>query len=511
MSKPAIGRTEPGHEQLTRKTTGGAVWLIAVRLITKGIDFLALLILARLLNPSDFGIIAIAMTLVYIVEAVLEMPIYQVLVSLERIEQKHLDTAFTLSALRGVVLALVLAALALPFSHFYADDRIALLIAILSLAPAMRGMASPRLAVFAKRLDFRPEFGVELISKTASFLLSTSAAWIFRDYRALMIGVLATPATIIISSYALAPYRPRISFSAWPYFAKFLSWTTASQLLSALNWQCDRLILGRFVSRAEIGAFSLANDLSYIPEQALVRPILRPLMSAFALIRNDPERLRHAYAKTANTVLAIGLPVMLEFSMLAGPTIRLALGGKWTAAVPVLQWLSLTLIPPLFVAPFGSLAMALGKPDAVLRQTITEAVNKLPLVIGGAALYGVSGVVTARAVSALVSALIVLFFVRQLIGTPVLRQICDAWRVAASGAVLVVVLLVMRPVVTDQSGLALGALLAAVSGMGLAAYASALALLWHVSGRPSGFEHSAAELVHKLLQRSRFTFGRSET
>jgi PST family polysaccharide transporter len=202
---------------------------------------------------------------------------------------------------------------------------------------------------------------------------------------------------------------------------------------------------------------------------------------------------------------------MLEFSMLAGPTIRLALGGKWTAAVPVLQWLSLTLIPPLFVAPFGSLAMALGKPDAVLRQTITEAVNKLPLVIGGAALYGVSGVVTARAVSALVSALIVLFFVRQLIGTSVLRQIGDAWRVAASGAVLVVVLLVMRPIVTDQSGLALGALLAAVSGMGLAAYASALALLWHVSGRPSGFEHSAAELAHKLLQRSRFTFGGSET
>lgn len=491
------------HAELTRRTTGGAIWLIAVRLITKGIDFVALLILARLLNPADFGIVAIAMTLVYIVEAVLEMPVYQVLVSLEDIHQEHLDTAFTLSALRGIALALILAALAVPFSHLYTDGRIAHLIAILGFAPAMRGLASPRLALFAKRLDFRREFYVELLSKSASFILSSLAAWFLRDYRALMVGILTTPAMMIVISYVLAPYRPRISFAAWPFFAKFLSWTTASQLLSALNWQCDRLILGRYVSRSELGAFSLANDLSYIPEQALIRPILRPLISAFALIRSDPDRLRSAYAKTANTVLAVGLPVMLGFSLLAAPTIRFALGGKWIPATPILQWLSLTLIPPLFVAPFGSLALALTRPDAVLRQTMAEAVNKLPLVIFGAALFGVNGVIAARAISAVVSALVVLFFIKRLIGTPVRRQIMGTWRIAVSGLVLIAILLALRPMLDAPSGIWLGVLLAFVGGVGFAGYVAVLGMLWHLSGRPSGLEHAAFERVGTLLRRAR--------
>ncbi len=494
-----LGLKQNDDAQLTGRATSGAALLICARLMTKSFDFLTLLILARLLNPMEFGIVAIAMTMIFIIEAVLELPVNQVLVSLFKIERDHMDTAFTLGALRGLILAIGLSILAVPFSHFYHDPRLTWLIAILSIAPAMRGLSSPRLAVYASRMDFRRDFAIELSGKFASFALSTSAAVILRDYRAIVIGILATPTTMAIASYILAPYRPRLSLKAWPLFAHFLGWTSASQLLSALNWQCDRLILGRFVPRMGLGEFSLANDLSYLPEQALINPILRPLMSAFTLVRHDPERLDLAYAKTSNSILAVGMPVMVGLSLLAGPAVRFALGGKWIASIPILQWLSLTLIPPLLIAPLPSLAMALGKPQINLRRVAAEAATKMPLIIPGAMFFGIQGVIVARAVSAALAAFISLFYVRQLIGTPVWRQLAGTWRIVVCGLVLALFLLAVRGLLDNRSELVTGLLLALVAAAGLAIYSACLGLSWHLVGRPHGLEAAASQRIKILM------------
>jgi O-antigen/teichoic acid export membrane protein len=488
------GDSGAGHHldatALTRRTASSAVWLIAARLTTKAFDFLTLLVLARLLAPGDFGIIAIAMTSVTIVEAVFELPIYQVLISLDHIERRDLDTAFTLAMIRGVLISLALATVAVPFAHFYGDHRLVELIAILSLAPVMRGMGSPQLVIFAKRLDYRRELASELVSKLIAFILASVAAWVWQDYRALMVATLTTPAVWIVATYALAPYRPRFSLASWRRFAHFMSWTTGAQLLSALNWQCDRLLLGRFVARAELGSFSLANDLSFIPEQALIKPIVRPLISAFALIRDDRERIAAAYLTTASVVLAIGTPVLLGLSLLAEPAVRLALGGKWVAAIPILHWLSLTLIPPLFTSPFSALALASGRPRQVLHQAALEAVNKLPLMLVGASLYGVAGAIAARGASSIITALIVLVLVERMLGTPIIRQLAVTWRTMAGGMMLAMVLLALRPILNGKAGLELGGLLAGVSLTGAVSYAITLAGLWHLSGRPAGLERT---------------------
>ncbi|GAM04449.1 hypothetical protein MBENS4_1447 [Novosphingobium sp. MBES04] len=263
---------QAGGEALGGRTAGSAAWLIGGRLFTKFVEFLSLLVLAQLLTPEDFGVIAIAMTLVTIVEAVFELPITQVLIARRAISQRHLDTAFTLSALRGGALTLVVWASAVPFAHFYRNDTLVWMILALGVAPGLRGMGSPGLVLYARELKYRREIAAELVCKTGSLVCSVAAAWWLRDYRALMVGIVATPTIWILASYALAPYRPRLSLAEWPLFADFLGWTTGAQLLAAINWQCDRLILGRFVSPAQLGIYSVANDLSYVPEQALSVP-----------------------------------------------------------------------------------------------------------------------------------------------------------------------------------------------------------------------------------------------
>lgn len=492
--------SEANKTRIAGRTTTSSAWLVTARLIAKGIDFLTLLILARLLNPTQFGIVAVAMTLVYIVEAVLELPIGQVLVRL-KIQRSHLDTAFTLGVLRGLALAALLSALAWPFSRFYDDPRLVGIITTLSLAPALRGLTSPGMAVFAQALNYKRDFAIELSSKLVAFALASLSAWLLRDYRALIIGTIATPATMVIVSYLLAPYRPRLSLAEWPAFSRYVGWTTASQLLAALNWQCDRLILGRYVPRARLGEYALANDLSYLPEQAIIKPIMRPLMSAFALIRDDRARLQMAYEKTATTVLAVGAPIMIGLSLLADPAVRLALGGKWIAAIPILQWLSLTLIPALFISPMTSLALAFGRPDITMRQTAGEALIKLPMVFAGAYWFGITGVIVARAASAILTAVLSLYFVRGMIGTPMLHQAASAWRVIVSGLVLAAILLLLRPLVDSGNALMMAFQMLAVAGIGMAGYVIAMAACWQIAGRPNGLEAAAFERFVPLLRR----------
>jgi O-antigen/teichoic acid export membrane protein len=492
---PPVITENQDNAGLRRRTAASAFWMIATRLATKAIEFIVLLVLARMLSPADFGIIVIAMTSVTIIEAVFEIPIYQVLIAQDELNRSHLDTAFTLGFLRGVAMSLVLLAIAVPFAHIYNDPRLLGLIAILSLAPGLRGLASPRLVVFAKQLNYRRELTAEFISKLAAMIVTTIAAWQFHDYRALMTGVLATPAAWVVITYILAPYSPRLSLKEWPVFAHFMRWTTASQFLSAFNWQCDRLILGRTISPGELGAFSLANDLAFIPEQALVKPIVRPLVSAFAIIRSEPEKLASAYHTITNMLLAIGTPILVGLSVLAEPAVRFALGGKWIASIPILQWLSLTLIPPLLTAPFPSLALATGRPQAVLWQTAAEAMTKLPLMIIGVAFLQVEGAILARAVSAVVTAMMVLFFVRRILGTPVLYQLARIWRTIVGGVALAALLLYLRPALGHAEGPLLGVLLAGVGIIGLLFYGLTLTILWGFSGRPAGLERILFERI----------------
>jgi len=146
-----------------------------------------------------------------------------------------LDTAFTLGLLRGLALAGLLALAALPFARAYHDARLVPLICFLSLAPALRGMASPRMALYARALDFRRDFASDLAGKLCSFAVALVLARLTHSYWAIAGGTVASPAISSLASFCLAPHRPRLSLRHWREFAGFLGWVTASQVLSAIN------------------------------------------------------------------------------------------------------------------------------------------------------------------------------------------------------------------------------------------------------------------------------------
>ena len=470
--------------------------MVGARLITRVFDLVTMLVLARILQPTDFGLVAIAMTLVSIVEAALELPLNQALLRLPVITAAQYDTAFTLSALRGLLLTLIVVLASWPFAGFYADDRLVPLVCMLSIAPTARGLTSPRLAKYHKEMNFWRDFAIELAGKLIGFTVGLGIAILTRSYWSIAAGVVAYPLAMAIGSYVLAPYRPRLSLAESHLFSGFIGWTTAAQIVSALNWQFERLLLGKLQATSQLGLFATASDLANIPVLALFSPIMRPILAAFSQLRNEDGRLARSYQTASSAIVMVGVPLLVGESLLAEPIVLLILGEKWRGAIPLLRWLSVSLIPGLFALPAVPLVMFFGKTEIILKRNLVEFCIKTPILIIGVLNFGFAGVIFSRFLSEAISVVFWMNVVRRLVGLSIADQLLASWRAVLSTVIMIApVLLCLRqiPVGGGTSEIALGLIITA--SIGATVYGAALYTLWVFSGYPSGIE---SLLVNKL-------------
>jgi O-antigen/teichoic acid export membrane protein len=493
--------SEASPHQIGRRTTLGTGLLVASKVFSRCIDLAALTILARLLTPTDFGLVAIAMSVLTIVEAVLELPIAFALMAVPERTKDHFDTAFTLQLARGAVLASILIVVSWPLASFYHDNRLIPLLCVLSLAPVSNGLVSPRMTEYAIKLDFRPNFVIEILGKLVALVFSVGAAWWTGSYWSLALGTIATPLTGAVLSFVFAPHFPTLTLTKWNVFSGYLRWTTLTQMLSATNWQMDQLLLGRLVARFELGAFSMASNLSSIPGQIFVGQTFKPLLVGFSLVRDDRRRLTQAYLKSVNSIVVVGLPLLVGMWITAEPLIRVFLGDKWSEAAPSLRWLSLASIPYLFIGPIGPLGIALNRPSIFFRLALSEFVFKLPLLLIGALFYGIPGVLAVRFTIAVIMCVFSMIAVRNLIDLKIRAQLLFPWRPTLSVIVMTLGLELMRVGVANQDHVQLILGLVWTSTLGAVIYSGALCLLWFFCGRPDGIETKVIEFLSRRLYR----------
>ncbi len=489
--------------KISRQTMVGGSWAVGARIISRILDLLTMLALARILRPGDFGLVAIAASVVSVVEAALELPLSQALVRLRTLTASHYDTAFTLSLVRGSLLSLSLFSISIPLGSFYGDSRLILLICVLSLAPAARGLVSPRLTDFAKRLDFSREFVIDITSKSCALLVSIILAIVFKTYWSIAAGTAVAPISATLLSYVLAPYRPRLSLKALSSFSGFLGWITAAQVISAVNWQSDRLLLGKLTSQSALGFFSTANDIASIALATVFTPILRPLLSAFSLVKDDARRLAASYQTSSTAMFTLALPILVGESLIAEPAIKLLFGQKWLAAAPMLRWLAISLIPALFAVPFGPLVMALDRTHVFFKRNAFELCVKIPLVVVGAIKFQFFGVILARFISESSTIVFCMLVVRSLVGLTLQEQLTTLWKSVVSAiGMAVVVGLYIPHLMGIRSNFFLGAALFLAVLIGAATYGGILLSLWRWTGCPPGIEAMLVEKATALIKKS---------
>lgn len=488
------------HAGVGRRAIGAGAWTVGTRLGAKAIDLVLLLCLARFLGPAEFGLVAMAMAAVLIVEALFDLPMAAALIRVPELTPGMLHTAFTLSLLRGLAVALLLLAVAWPLAAFNHEPRLVPLLAVLALAPAMRGLVNPRMVEFARNFNFRPDAVMELSGKVVALVVSLGIAVATRSYWAIAAATLCAPLVATVLSYVIAPLRPRLTLAHWSRFSDLLGWNFVSQLFAALSWQFDRLILPRFTTATAFGQYTMGKQLAEIPLQVLMQPLVRPAMPALASAQDDARASR--YLRLAHAITAVMAPVMGLAVLWPELLVRVALGPNWLPAAEWLRWISviaLCSLPGLLLSP---LAMTLDRTRWLAMRTMVELLLRLPLVCLGALHWGIAGAVAGSLVATLLGTVVALFVVRRLIGAGLGAQLMTFARPMAAMVPAAALLWFTEPALMAAPGVP--EILVRAVPIGLAsglAYAATLLLAWQLAGRPAGLEQHLVESIRKRFFR----------
>lgn len=490
-------------ESNRKSLSKGAAWVGFSRLLINSMGLISTLILARILLPEDFGIVAVAESIFAIAASITELSLAHSLIQHKSPRAYHYHTAWTLNLLRAVALAAIMIALGFPFAWLYGDERLIGLFLALALATVVGGFENPMLAVFTRNLIFRQEFAIHVASKLAGFAVGIAIAYAFRSYWALVLGSLAAQVMRVIMSYAVRPFRPRFSFKGYRDLLSFSVWLTLSNGIQTANWRLDPVFLGLFVPAGPVGHYTVGNRLAFIPVKEGLGPLKALFFPAFSRMQDNIYRLRHAYLSGQGLVCLIAMPIGFGFAIVAEPLVQLAMGRAWLPAVPVIQILVILSVFQVCESS-QSLAVALDRTREVFKLDVRVFIIRIPiivigLVVGHATEVGaLLGVIIGRAISSLINIGLNFRLVKKLIQITVAEQLSVIIRPLLAAFLMSVVLLISINffkmfTIFDFSI----SEIAIIVATGPIIYCLFLAILWLAAGLPAGAEREVWEFIRR--------------
>lgn len=339
----------------------GTVLTVAMRWTDRLIGVISTLILARLLAPEDFGIIAMASLAIGLADVMLDLGVNVALIQNRQATQAHFNTAWTLRLVQTSVATLVVLATAPYAAEYFKNERIQPVLQALAFSILISGFENIGIIALQKEMQFGAEFRFIFWRRIAGFLVTIGAAWTLQSYWALVIGNLAGRIIGVGLSYAMHPMRPRLSFEKFKDIFSVSQWMLARSIGAYLQSNLHRVLVGRWTPATTMGAYTLADEVSSMPSGELLAPLNRVLFPAFAAATDNPSELKRLFLLAQGLQTLIAVPAAVGLALVADEAVRLLLGEKWLLAVPFLQVLALVNIGQALTTSSGYVLIVLGK------------------------------------------------------------------------------------------------------------------------------------------------------
>ncbi len=480
---------------------GGAI-LVLLRLSIRGIGLISTMILFRVLAPGDFGLVALAMVVVGLAEVMAEFGFDQNLLRDKHAVRADYDVAWTLTFLRGVIVATLLVLMAGPAASYLNEPRLTSIVYWLALAPLLDGVGNIGVVDFSKELQFGKEYTLKVSQKVCSFILTLIFAFALRNYWALVIGILTGKVAGMALSYGLHPYRPRFSLKGARRVFAFSFWIFLNQLVLYAGNQTDKILIQKYYDATKVGIFRVAEEVCSIVME-LVWPVERALFAGYAKLSDDFEQLRRAVLNSTGLVAMLGVPMSLIIMLVAEPAVVVLLGERGRAAAPFVQVLVLHGAIRSCFAGAGPAFMVLGKPQINMQITLFAVAVRLSILFTCFPVLGVMVAPWSLVAGSCVSFLTVWVQLKRHMRLRWRDYPRSIWRTAVAAGVMCAVVKGVGtvPAIATLFGNDWIHLLIAVP-LACASYLLSLALLWRLSGAPVGPETQARRLLWNALGRA---------
>lgn len=461
----------------------GAAWTVALRWIMRGIGFISTVVMARLVLPEDYGIVAMAMLAVTTLHTFVDFGAPTYLLRKDSVERDEINSAWTFNVLDGCAAGFLLFLAAPLAASYFNEPRVTHVLWVLAGCSALGSFGNIGMVLAQKAYNFRLEFTHQIICKILGVLATVISAYWLRDYRALVTGIVVSYASGLILSYVMHPYRPRFDTSRIADIWGVTRWLLFAGMAGHLLRKGDELIAGRLGTAAEFGAYNVGSDLGQMPAGEAGPAMVKALMPVLSTMADDAQRLGSATTKTIGAVATVALPIGVGFAAVAGPATDLILGGAWVAAVPFVAMFSLVSALRSLVNPFHTLMVVLGRTKFINQLVWTEFAVFMVACAVLAPSHHLLGLAWARLVSTLVAALIM---AREVFRTQTVQPSLVLWAIMRPLLGALVMLGALQAI--DVSGLPAAIQLLVLVPVGALVYTLWSVLAWHWAGRPDGLE-----------------------
>lgn len=474
----------------------GSAWMVASRWSMKGLGFLSTLIMARLVLPSDYGIVAMAFLALGFIQAFLDFSVATALLRKDKLTREEIDSAWTLRILQSLIISVILLISCQQAANYFEEPRVVYVLWTLSVCVIFAGAGNIGLVLAQKELDFSLEFRHQVLCRFLSVSATVASGFWLRDYRALVIGISTAYVSGFIFSYAMHPYRPRICTRYMQEIWGVTKWLTLAGMGAYVVRKGDELVAARIGSTADYGLYNVGADLGQLPSAEVGPVILRAFLPVLASMEGGIEEVNAVVVKVLGAMNTLTLPIGVGFSAVAAPATLLMLGPEWTDATPFVTYFALLGALQIVFTPLNTLLTLRGHTKIQGKVVWLELSVFVPVAFLLVPSQFLLGLVWARMVASLASQLLTVHATRRLCGLSIRDVVRAVWR-PMIGSVLMyaVVSQVVREVSGDVWRLLAGIMIGAVF------FSVWTVVSWWLVGRPGGLETTVYSAVRQVWQR----------
>ena len=346
----ALLRVDLEAGTLKRRSVHGA----AVTLVSQAIRFLfqigAQIGLARLLTPTDFGLIAMVSPFVGFVQLVNDFGLLEATIQRPKISHRELSALFWISLAISAALAAMFAAAAPLVAWFYNDPRATWVSACLAGLILLGGLAAQQMALMNRRMQFLHLAAIDVGATIAAAVVGIGSAALGYGYWSLVFMQTANSVTVVTLAWGMSrwrPSRPRRERGVGSLLG-FGGNVTGANVLQYLSHNLDNVLIGATTSSVELGLYDRAYRLMLLPMIQVTTPFSRIAVPLLSRVVDSEDRYRMAFAGMLQAALLMTIPGILFAIVMAGSLVPFLLGSKWIAAAPIFAWLGGgTLVLPL--------------------------------------------------------------------------------------------------------------------------------------------------------------------
>jgi len=411
--------------------------------------FVFTVITARLLAPSDFGLIAMVATVTALATMIQDLGTTQAVIQRDTIAPGHLNSLFWVSTCLGCLLAILLAVSAPAIARFFHEPRLEGLTIAFAAPIVAGGMQAIPYALLNRHMRFAELALIDALAMAVNLAVGIVLAWQFHSYWALYAAACASAFVTLIGCWIRSGFRP-----GKPQFDRetremigFGSGVSGFNLANYLSRNADKLLIGKLFGDNALGFYDRAYRLLLFPLSQIHAPIGRVMIPILSRSLSDPQRYKRAYMECVSILLLATQPAILFATVYAHDVFRILLGDRWLGSAPIFAWLGFAGLHQVMTSTIGWLYISQGRGGGFFRIGLFGAITTVAAFASGLP-WGPVGVAAAYAISDYLVRLPVIWAAAGRLGPVATRDLYSmAMPHALSTAVTAVVLLALKPVV----------------------------------------------------------------